>query len=107
MSDPRKIPKDDLERMCAQVAASYGIERWGTHYSEQEAARLLIPPQRRPDLADTSTLKRNRRGGRVPYVAYGKDRVQYMGEMLVHYILFGEKACLLWGGSDEGAQAAE
>lgn len=105
--DPRKIQKEELERMRVLVAAAYAIELWGTHYTEQQAAWLLLPINQRPEVADTSTLRRNRRAGRVPYVAYGNGTVRYFGCQLVDYLLFGEKAVLLWGGSDEGAQAAE
>lgn len=105
--DPRKIPDETLQQMRLKVSEAYQIPFWGSTYSEQEAAWLLIAPAKRPDgLADTSTLRRNRRKGKVPYTPTGDGSIRYWGGHLVDYLLFGEKAVLLWGG-EPTQEAAE
>ncbi|WP_342150206.1 hypothetical protein [Methylorubrum sp. SB2] len=93
---------DQLNIMRAEVAREHGITLYA-QYNEQRAAHFLK--------LDLSTVRRNRRAGRVPYVQYGNGGVRFLGVMLCDYILFGADAVRLWGGEtpDEGqaADAAE
>ncbi len=102
--NPLLIDKQDLHWLRLDTATSYGIDPY-RQYTEQEAARLLLAPDRRSEgRADTSTIKRKRRGGKIPYVPLGDSSVAYVGVMLCDFLVFGEQSVLLWGGGDERSQ---
>ena len=95
--DPTRIDREDLDRTRRDIAAEYGISP-GRQYTERQAAGLLLRPDERGDeAADTSTLKRKRRAGKISHVPRGDGRVAYLGMMLVDFIAFGERSVLLWG----------
>lgn len=95
--NPCKIDPKELNFMRTRVAQEYGIALY-QQVSERTAAFLLLPPGKRTSgRADTSTLKRNRRRGKVPFVPHGNGSIRYLGVMLCDYILFGELSVYLWG----------
>lgn len=97
--NPCAIPEDRLEQIRTEVAREYGISPY-LQYTEREAARLLIPPDERPDgSADVSTLKRKRRSGKIPSVDCGHGSVAYLGLMLCDFIVFGSASLALWGNN--------
>ena len=96
--DPTRIDREDLDRTRRNIATEYGISP-GRQYTERQAADLLVAPSEREEGgASTSTLKRKRRAGKIPYVPRGDGRVAYLGMMLCDFIAFGERSVLLWGG---------
>ena len=99
--DPTHISREDLDRTRREIAAAYGINP-GCQYTERQAAGLLLrPDERGSEAADTSTLKRKRRSGKIPHVPRGDGRVAYLGMMLVDFLAFGERSILLWGGDPD------
>lgn len=97
--NPSAIPEGRLAQIRMEVAREYGISPH-RQYTEREAARLLIPPDERPDgSADVSTLKRKRRTGKIPFVDCGDGSVAYLGLMLCDFIVFGRGSPALWGNS--------
>ena len=64
------------------VAREYGIALY-RQYGEAEAAHFLQ--------VDHTTLKRMRRDGKVPYVAFSERKIRYLGIHIVDMLIAGDK----------------
>ncbi|CAO4186217.1 hypothetical protein [Methylorubrum extorquens] len=99
--NPSNMDKEDLHWLRIDTANAYGINLHQQH-TEQEAARLLLKPDQRPEgRADTSTIKRKRRSEKIAFVPCGDGSVAYLGMMLCDFLMFGERSITLWGAGDE------
>lgn len=99
MVDPRGMPREVVDHLRSEIGRRYGINLFD-QYSEREAAKLILLPEKRPSgSADTSTIKRKRRSNKIPFVACGDGSVAYLGLMLCDFLLFGKNSMFLWGVS--------